>query len=83
MTWLWLFWLPLLGILWFHLIGLGLLMFAPQWLEAFQHRWPRLVRAIERSQLVVTVLMMLGMVIAVTVGAVWILLGLPGLPARG
>jgi hypothetical protein len=83
MMWLWLFWLPLLAILWFHLIGLGLLMFAPRWVEAAPQRWPRLVRAIERGQMVVTVLMMLGMVIAVTVGAVWILLGLPGLPARG
>jgi hypothetical protein len=80
---MWLFWLPLLGILWFQMLGLGLLMFAPRWFEAAQQRWPRLVRAIERGQMVVTVLMMLGVVIAVTVMAVWILLGLPGLPARG
>jgi hypothetical protein len=80
---MWLFWLPLLGILWVHVIGLGLLMFAPQWVEAIQQRWPRLVRAIERGQMVVTALMLIGMTIAVTVLAVWTMLGLPGLPARG
>jgi hypothetical protein len=79
----WLFWLPLLGILWFHAIGLGLLMFAPQRVRAIEERWPRLVRAIDRSQMVVSVLMLLGATIAVTVLAMWILLGLPGLPARG
>jgi hypothetical protein len=80
---MWLFWLPLLGILWFHMLGFGLLMFAPRWFEAVQQRWPRLVRAIERGQMVVTALMLIGMTIALTVGVVWILLGLPGLPARG
>jgi hypothetical protein len=79
----WLFWLPLLGILWFQAIGLGLLMFAPQRFRAIEERWPRLVHAVERGQLVVTALMLLGATIAVTVLGVWILLGLPGLPARG
>jgi hypothetical protein len=73
-------WLPLLVYLWIQVVMVGLLMFAPQRLRAVEQRWPRLVRAIERGQMVVIALMLVGMSIAVTV---WILLGVPGLPARG
>jgi membrane glycosyltransferase len=70
---MWLFWLPLLIVLWFHVIGLGLFMFAPQWVRAIEERRPRLVRAIERGQMVVSALMLIGMTIAVTVLAVWMM----------
>jgi hypothetical protein len=77
MTW---FWLPLvvvlwLIVLWFHVIVLGLLMFVPQQVHAAERRWPRLVRGIERGQTIVVGLMLLGSSIALTVLALWTMLG--------
>jgi hypothetical protein len=79
----WLFWVPLLVILWVHAVALGLLMFAPKRVQAWDARWPRVMRAIERGQMLTAAFMLFGAVIAVTALIVWNMLGLPGLAARG
>jgi hypothetical protein len=78
-----LFWVPLLVLLWVHAIALGLLMFAPNRVRTWDARWPRVMRAIERGQMLVTAFMLFGAVVAVTALIVWSMLGLPGLAARG
>jgi hypothetical protein len=63
----WLFWIPLLVVLWVHVVMLGLLWVAPRRLRAAEERWPRLVHALERGQQVIVGVMLLGLAISVTV----------------
>jgi hypothetical protein len=77
---MWLFWTVLLLIVWVHIVVLGLLMFAPERVEMARTRWPQVVRAIERGQMVLAALMLLGAAIGVTALMVWTALHLPTPP---
>jgi hypothetical protein len=62
----WLFWGPLLAVLWIHLGVLLTLWARPAWIETARHRWPRVVRGVERGQQIAVMVMLVGVALAVT-----------------
>jgi hypothetical protein len=70
----------LIVYLWVSVVMVVLLTVAPERVHAADQRWPRVMRALDRAQMVLGALMLGAAVLSVTGLLVWLALHLPARP---